>query len=229
MKILVIEDDARVIEVLKLYLEAENFEVEAVGTGEQGLQRFDEIAPDLVVLDILLPGLDGWTVARALRHRGEVPLILLTSRTDESDRVLGFEIGADDYVPKPFSPRELVGRIKAVLRRTHAGALSDSQQVLHYRGLSIDPTSRTVERDSHPVELTRREFDLLWHLASSPGRVHTRDALYEQVWEDEPYGDLHTLEVHINRLRAKLETEPGRRYLVTVRGVGYKFEVTERA
>jgi two-component system response regulator ResD len=229
MRVLVIEDDARVVEVLKLYLEAEGFEVEAVGTGEEGLRRSDELAPDLVVLDILLPGIDGWTVARALRKRGEVPLILLTSRTDESDRVLGFEIGADDYVPKPFSPRELVGRIKAVLRRTQAGALSRSQQVLHYRELSIDPTSRTVEKDARPIELTRREFDLLWHLASNPGRVYTRDALYESVWEDEAYGDLHTLEVHINRLRAKLEAAPGPRYLVTVRGVGYKFEVTDRA
>ena len=228
MKILLIEDDARVAEVLQLYLEAEGFEFEAVTSGEAGLQHFDTWVPDLVLLDILLPGIDGWTVARTLRQRGQVPLILLTSRTDESDRVLGFEIGADDYVPKPFSPRELVGRVKAVLRRTHAEALSRSQQVLHYRGLSIDPIRRTVERDGNAIELTRREFDLLWQLASHPGRVYTRDTLYESVWEDEPLGDLHTLEVHINRLRTKLETESGLRYLVTVRGVGYKFEVTER-
>lgn len=144
---MLIEDDTHVVEVLRLYLEAEGFELAAVGTGEEGLKRFDELAPDLVVLDLLLPGIDGWTVVR----------------------------------------------------------------------------------EGQPVELTRREFDLLWTLASSPGRVHTRDALYESVWEDESLGDLHTLEVHINRLRTKLETEPGPRYLVTVRGVGYKFEVTERA
>jgi DNA-binding response OmpR family regulator len=228
MRILVIEDDPQVVEVLNLYLKAEGFAVEVARSGEEGLQRFDELSPNLVVLDILLPGLDGWTVARALRRRGQVPLILLTSRTDEADRVLGFEIGADDYVPKPFSPPELVGRVKAVLRRSQAGVLSQAQQVLRYRGLSIDPGTRSAQRDGVPVELTRREFDILWHLASSPGRVYTREALYESIWGEEAIGDLHTLEVHINHLRSKLETATGPRYLVTVRGVGYKFEVTER-
>jgi DNA-binding response OmpR family regulator len=229
VKVLLIEDDARVAEVLRLYLESEGFEFEAVTSGEEGLRRFEQIAPDLVVLDILLPGIDGWGVARALRQRSSVPLILLTSRTEEADRVLGFELGADDYVPKPFSPRELLGRIKAVVRRTTAGGLPGPQQSLRYRGLTIDPVSRTVTREGRPVDLTRREFDLLWQLAANPGRVFARDALYESVWGDEPYGDLHTLEVHINRLRTKLEAPPGPRYLLTVRGVGYKFEVTDRA
>jgi DNA-binding response OmpR family regulator len=226
---MLIEDDTRVAEVLRLYLESEGFEFEAVTSGEEGLRQFEQVAPDVVVLDILLPGIDGWAVARALRKRSAVPLILLTSRTEEADRVLGFELGADDYVPKPFSPRELLGRIKAVLRRTAAGGLSAPQQVLHYRGLTVDPVSRTVTRDGRAVELTRREFDLLWQLAANPGRVFPRDILYESVWGDEPLGDLHTLEVHINRLRSKLESLPGPRYLVTVRGVGYKFEVIDGA
>jgi len=228
MRVLLIEDDARVAEVLRLYLEAEGFQLEAVRTGEEGLRRAEQASPDLVVLDIRLPAMDGWTVARRLRQRGEVPLILLTSRTEEADRVLGFELGADDYVPKPFSPRELVARIKAVLRRTRAGALTPAQQVLRYRGLSIDPLRHAVERAGRPVELTRLEFDLLWKLASSPGRVFSREQLYESVWGEEAAGDLHTVEVHINRLRAKLEGEAGLRYITTVRGVGYRFEVTER-
>jgi DNA-binding response OmpR family regulator len=229
MRVLLIEDDAQVADVLRLYLESEGFEFESIGSGEEGLRRFHETAPDLVVLDVLLPGIDGWSVARALRKRSNVPLILLTSRTEEADRVLAFELGVDDYVPKPFSPRELLGRVKAVLRRANAGAFSARQQVLHYRGLTVDPVSRTVERDRRAVELTRREFDLLWHLASHPGRVFSREALYESVWGDEPRGDLHTLEVHVNRLRSKLESPPGPRYLITIRGVGYKFEVTDRA
>jgi two-component system response regulator ResD len=225
--VLVIEDDPKVAEVVRLYLEAEGFEMDASRTGEEGLRKVEEAPPDLVVLDIRLPGIDGWTVARRLRERGSPPFILLTSRTDEPDRVLGFELGADDYVPKPFSPRELVARIKAVLRRVRAGSLSAEQQVLRYRGLAINPASRTVERDGEPVELTRLEFDLLWTLASDPGRVFTREALYQGVWGEQPYGDLHTLEVHVNRLRSKIERSYGPGYITTVRGVGYKFEVTE--
>lgn len=226
MRILVIEDDPAVVEVVRLYLESEGFEVDAAGSGEAGLARARAVPPDLVVLDVRLPGLDGWTVAKALKRERDVPLIMLTSRTAEADRVLGFELGADDYVPKPFSPRELVARIKAVLRRA-GGSLQPEQEALRYRGLVISPVSRAVERHGEAVALTRREFDLLWHLASRPGRVLTREELYEEVWGDEPFGDLHTLDVHINRLRAKVEAGAGPRYLTTVRGVGYKFEVSE--
>lgn len=225
---LLVEDDPKVAEVVRLYLQAEGFEFDAARSGEEGLRKVEESPPDLVVLDIRLPGIDGWTVARRLRERGSPPFILLTSRTDEPDRVLGFELGADDYVPKPFSPRELVARVKAVLRRVRAGALSAEQETLRYRGLAINPVSRTVERDGQPVELTRREFDILWTLASNPSRVFTREGLYEAVWGEQPYGDLHTLDVHINRLRSKIEKPDGPRYLATVRGVGYKFEVSER-
>jgi len=225
MRILVIEDDPAVVEVLRLYLEAEGFAVDAASSGEAGLEQARANPPDLVVLDVRLPGMDGWAVARALKQERDLPLIMLTSRTEEADRVLGFELGADDYVPKPFSPREVLARIKAVLRRA-GGGLGSEQQALQYRGLVVDPVSRVVRRHGETVALTRREFDLLWHLASHPGRVFTRDALYEAVWGDEAWGDLHTLDVHINRLRAKVEQGPGPRYLATVRGVGYKFEVT---
>lgn len=229
MRVLLIEDDIKVVEVLRLYLEGEGFEVNAASTGEEGLRKFEQPRPDIVVLDIRLPGIDGWAVARAIRKRAETPLIVLTSRTSEPDRVLGFELGADDYVPKPFSPRELVARIKAVLRRAKGGSLSAEQEVLRYRGLTIDPVTRSVERHGRPVELTRREFDLLWKMASNPGRVFPREGLYESVWGDQAVGDLHTLDVHVNRLRAKIEGDGGPRYLITVRGVGYKFEVTENA
>ena len=228
MKVLLVEDEMRVADVLRIHLESEGFEFEVVHSGEEGLRRFDEIAPDLVILDVLLPGIDGWSVARALRERSDVPLMMLTSRTDEADRVLAFELGADDYVPKPFSPRELVGRVKAVLRRVAPDGPSVLHEALRYPNLTVDPMSRTVERDGCALDLTRREFDLLWHLAARPGRVVSREALYESVWGDEARGDLHTLDVHINRLRSKLEASPGPRYLVTVRGVGYKFEVRER-
>lgn len=229
MRVLLIEDDVQVAEVLRLYLEGEGFEMDAAVTGEEGLRRFEKAAPDIVVLDIRLPGIDGWAVAKSIRKRGETPLIVLTSRTSEADRVLGFELGADDYVPKPFSPRELVARIKAVLRRAKGGSLPAAQQVLRYRGLTIDPVTRNVQRNGRPVDLTRREFDLLWKMASNPGRVFPREALYESVWGDQAMGDLHTLDVHVNRLRAKIEGDDGPRYLITVRGVGYKFEVTENA
>ena len=229
MRVLLIEDDVKVVEVLRLYLEGEGFEVDSASTGEEGLRKFEKPRPDIVVLDIRLPGIDGWAVARSIRKRGETPLIVLTSRTSEADRVLGFELGADDYVPKPFSPRELVARIKAVLRRAKGGSLLAEQQVLRYRGLTIDPVTRAVHRNGRPVELTRREFDLLWKMASNPGRVFPRESLYQSVWGDQAIGDLHTLDVHVNRLRAKIESDGGPRYLITVRGVGYKFEVTEDA
>jgi two-component system response regulator ResD len=229
MRVLLIEDDLKVVEVLRLYLQAEGFEVDAAASGEDGLRSFERREPDIVVLDIRLPGIDGWAVAKGIRKQRATPLILLTSRTSEADRVLGFELGADDYVPKPFSPRELVARIKAVLRRARGGELPAEQQVLRYRGLTIDPITRTVKRADRPVDLTRREFDLLWKMASSPGRVFAREALYESAWGDQAVGDLHTLDVHINRLRTKIEAGGGPRYLITVRGVGYRFEVAEDA
>ncbi len=228
--ILIADDDAQLVELVQAYLEKEGFSVMVAADGESALERVARERPDLVVLDIMMPKLDGWAVCRHLREDPAtltIPIVMLTSRAEEMDRVLGLELGADDYVTKPFSPRELVARIKAVLRRTGEGKLSPSQKVLTYRGLRIDPVGREVEVAGKPASLTPREFDLLWLLASNPGRVYRREQLYEQVWKEEVFGDLHTVDVHINRLRAKLESAGGPRYIVTVWGVGYKFEVAD--
>jgi two-component system, OmpR family, response regulator ResD len=228
--ILIIEDDPRVIDLVSIYLNKEGFQVTTAGDGEAGLTLAQETLPDLVVLDVMLPGLDGWTVCRRLRGLPEteaLPIVMLTSRGEEMDRVLGLELGADDYVTKPFSPRELVARIKAVLRRTGEGKLSASQRVLTYRGLRIDPVGREVSVAGQLLALTPIEFDLLWLLAAHPGRAFRREQLYESVWEEDALGDLHTVDVHVGRLREKLEKVDGLRYIATVRGIGYKFEVTE--
>ena len=228
--ILIADDDPQVVELVQAYLEREGFAVVVAADGESALERVARERPDLVVLDIMLPKLDGWAVCRRLREdpaTRTIPIVMLTSRGEEMDRVLGLELGADDYVTKPFSPRELVARIKAVLRRTGDGKLSGDQKVLTYRGLRIDPIGRDVELAGEPASLTPREFDLLWLLASNPGRAYRREQLYETVWGEEAFGDLHTVDVHINRLRAKLEKAGSPRYIATVWGVGYKFEVAD--
>ena len=229
-KILIAEDDAEVMDLVRVYLTREGFEVAAAADGESALELAETAAPDLLVLDVMLPKLDGWAVCRRLREREttqRLPIVMLTSRSDEMDRVLGLELGADDYVTKPFSPRELLARIKAVLRRTGEGKLSSTQKVLTYRGLRIDPVGREVEATGQVISLTPREFDLLWLLASNPGRAYRREQLYEAVWGEEAFGDLHTVDVHINRLRTKLERAGGPRYIVTVWAVGYRFEVAD--
>jgi len=230
-KILIAEDDVEVMDLVRVYLAREGFEVVAASDGEAALEVVESARPDLLVLDVMLPKLDGWAVCRRLREAEgtrRLPIVMLTSRSDEMDRVLGLELGADDYVTKPFSPRELLARIKAVLRRTGDGKLSSSQKMLTYRGLRIDPVGREVEVAGQAVSLTPREFDLLWLLASSPGRAYRREQLYQEVWGEEAFGDLHTVDVHINRLRSKLERGGGPRYIVTVWAVGYKFEVADR-
>jgi DNA-binding response OmpR family regulator len=231
-KILLVEDDAEVREFVRVYLTREGFAVAEAGDGEAALELAESHAPDLLVLDVMLPGVDGWAVCRRLREQEatrRLPIVMLTSRSDEMDRVLGLELGADDYVSKPFSPRELVARIKAVLRRSGEGKLSTDQRALTYRGLRIDPVTREVEVAGRPVELTAREFDLLWVLASNPGRVYRRAELYESVWGEDALGELHTVDVHISRLRTKLEQDGGPRYIVTVWAVGFKFKVADDA
>jgi two-component system response regulator ResD len=229
-RVLIAEDDREVMELVRVYLQKEGFQVSTAVDGETALESVGTAVPDLLVLDVMLPKLDGWAVCRRIRENEAtrlLPVVMLTSRGDEMDRVLGLELGADDYVTKPFSPRELVARIKAVLRRTGEGKLSPTQKVLTYRGLQIDPIGREVEVAGKPASFTPREFDLLWLLASNPGRAYRREQLYEQVWKEEAFGDLHTVDVHINRLRAKLESAGGPRYIVTVWAVGYKFEVAD--
>ena len=228
--ILIADDDPKIVELVGVYLTKEGFGVLVAEDGDTALDLAMAQLPDLLVLDVMLPRRDGWSVCRRLREDDAtcaLPVVMLTCRGDETDRVLGFELGADDYVTKPFSPRELVARIKAVLRRTGDGRLSARQKTVTYRGLQIDPVGREVMVAGAVIAMTPREFDVLWLLAGNPGRVFRREHLYEQVWGEDAVGDLHTVDVHINRLRSKIEGPDGPRYIATVWGVGYKFEVID--
>jgi DNA-binding response OmpR family regulator len=224
-RVLVVEDDATVAEVVVRYLEREGFEVESVGDGNQALERAGSSLPDLVVLDLMLPGLDGLEVCRRLRAVAPIPVIMLTARGEESDRVLGLELGADDYVSKPFSPRELTARVKSVLRRAQ-GPLSpiDASGVLTVGDLEVDLAAREVRRHGEVVTLTTREFELLVFLVRHPRRVFRREELLEHVW-GYTYGDTSTVTVHIRRLREKIEPDPSApRIIQTVWGAGYRLD-----
>ena len=219
-KVLVVDDDQNVLELVKLYGEREGFEVIGVDDGDLVLPAFDRENPDVVILDIMLPGKDGLTLCRNLREVRMIPIIMLTAKGEEADRVLGLEMGADDYVSKPFSPRELVARIKAVLRRTQTVEITHWQ--LKYPGLEIRADIRRVLVDAVEIEVTPREFDLLYHLAQNPRRVFTREELLASVWGYNYFGDQRTVDVHIRRLRTKLAALR-HEYLTTVWGVGYQF------
>ena len=223
-RVLVVEDDRTVAEVVTRYLEREGFAVESVGDGHEALARADAHLPDLVVPDIMLPGLDGLEVCRRLRSHAPIPVVMLTARGSEEDRVLGLDLGADDYVSKPFSPRELTARVKAVLRRARSplGEV-DRAGTVDYDGLQIDLGAREARVHGEVATLTAREFDLLAFLAGRPRQVFRRDELLEHVW-GYTYGDTSTVTVHIRRLRAKLERDPaGPRFIETIWGVGYRF------
>jgi DNA-binding response OmpR family regulator len=220
-RILVIEDDARIADVVAKNLEAVGFECHASPDGGRGLADFARLKPALVVLDLGLPGLDGIEVMRRLRTDSDVPILIVTARSSESDKLLGLEIGADDYVTKPFSTAELVARVRALLRRS-SGALTE--RVLEIEGLRIDPGRRTVERYGQPVALTTLEFDLLHFLASRPGRVFSREALMEHVWGSDRVVDDRSIDSLVSRVRRKLEGDSSQpRYLQTVWGAGYRF------
>jgi DNA-binding response OmpR family regulator len=222
-RILVVDDEPMVRDVVSDYLTDAGYQVECVGDGDRAVAAFRRDPPGLVVLDVMLPGRDGLSVLRELRRSGTVPVILLTARSDEVDRISGLEFGADDYVVKPFSPRELVARVRSVLRRMAAAAAG---QPLVFNGLRINPATREVEVDGRPVNLTRREFDLLLFMASAPRQVFNRAQLLEHVWDSSTeWQDPSTVTVHIRRLRAKLEPNPeAPRWIRTVWGVGYRFE-----
>ncbi len=222
-RILVVEDEPMVAEVVERYLRRDGYEVALARDGLAALESFDKLQPDLIVLDLMLPGLDGMEVCRRIRGRSSVPILMLTARGEEVDKLLGLEIGADDYVTKPFSPRELAARVKVILRR--AGRPQAEGDTLRFEDLRINAKTRVVEGTGGKITLTAREFDLLHLLASHPGQVFTRDQLLDRVWDFEFPGDDSTVTVHIRRLRAKVETDPSRpRHLKTVWGVGYKFE-----
>ncbi|HHB91478.1 MAG TPA: response regulator transcription factor [Anaerolineae bacterium] len=225
--ILVVEDEPSIAEVTRLYLQRAGYRVEVLGDGAAALEYLARESPDLVVLDLMLPGVDGLEITRWLRARSETPIIMLTARREETDRVLGFEMGADDYVVKPFSPRELVSRVRAVLRRTQGTGSSpvQAQRVLEFDGLVIDPNTRQVQVREEDVALTAREFDLLYLLARHPRQVFNRDQLLDLVWGVNEFIDPSTVTVHVRRLREKIEPDPSKpRYILTVWGVGYKFE-----
>jgi DNA-binding response OmpR family regulator len=220
-RVLVVDDEPMVREVLARYLEQEGFAVDLAEDGEQALAAYEAATPDLVLLDLMLPRIDGLEVFRRMRERQPIAVIMLTARGEETDRVVGLELGADDYVTKPFSPREVVARVKAVLRRSNP----PPPEVVTLGDLELDGPRREVRRRGEPVRLTRREFDLLFLLASNPGRTFSRAELLEEVWDFAWDGDTATLTVHVRRLREKLEDDPSNpTRLITVWGVGYRFE-----
>ena len=222
-RVLVVEDDTDTARVVRAYLERDGFEVEVARDGVAGLERALNERPDLVVLDWMLPGLDGLSFLRALRRDGALPVIMLTARTEEGDRIAGLEAGADDYVAKPFSPRELSARVRAVLRRA-PNAPAQPPAVLQVGGLRIDGERRSVEAHGRALELSALEFDLLAAMAAAPGRVFTRDELIERVWGPDFTGVDRVVDVHVSNLRQKLEGAGARGLVGTVRGVGYRLE-----
>ncbi|GAA0365632.1 response regulator transcription factor [Streptomyces blastmyceticus] len=224
-RVLVVDDDPTVAEVVAGYLDRAGFTVDRAADGPGALERAAALRPDLVVLDLMLPGMDGLEVCRRLRDTGPVPVIMLTARGDEDDRILGLEVGADDYVTKPFSPRELVLRVESVLRRARVRASGPSSAPpLRAAGITLDPVARRASKDGTELALTVREFDLLAFLLRHPGRACGREELMREVWGWE-FGDLSTVTVHVRRLRSKVEDDPARpRLIQTVWGVGYRFE-----
>jgi DNA-binding response OmpR family regulator len=224
-KILVVDDEPNIREVVSLYLRRDGHSVSTAADGEEALKLYRQTEPDLVVLDLMLPKVSGLEVCRRIQSDRRVPVIMLTAKGEEEDRIIGLGIGADDYVVKPFSPRELAARVEAVLRRASEAQIESSQErVLVFGNLRIDPNVREVTVRDVPVTLTAREFDLLHHMASHPKRVFTRDQLMETVWDYAFAGDTSTVTVHMRRLREKIEPDPAHpRYLQTVWGVGYRF------
>ena len=222
---LVVDDEPMVREVLARYLAREGYAVEVAADGEEALARLDSGGTDLVLLDLMLPKIDGYEVLRRLRAHSTTPVIMLTARGSETDRIVGLDIGADDYVTKPFSPREVVARVRAVLRRGAIGSSRPDQPVRRHGDLVIDEARREATRAGRLLPLTRKEFDLLAFLSARPGRTFTRAQLLEQVWDFAWDGDSATVTVHVRRLRERIESAPSApRHLVTVWGVGYRFE-----
>ncbi len=228
--ILVVDDEKQIQELVKLYLEKEGFSVILAGDGDEAVEKALTLTPQLIVLDIMLPKKDGWEVCREVRKTSSIPIIMLTAKGEEFDRVLGLELGSDDYLTKPFSPRELVARVKAILRRVSNENSGDKSRILHHPGLKIDYSCREVIVNERKAVLTPKEFELLWYLAAHPGKVFTREQLLSSVWDYDYYGDLRTVDTHIKRLREKIEGSDRQEgfSIKTVWGVGYKFEVLEK-
>ena len=223
-KIMVVDDDPNIRELVRLYLEKEGFEVTCAERGDEAVKMFRATPPNLMLLDVMLPGMDGWQVCREVRKISNIPIIMLTAKDETYDKVLGLELGADDYIVKPFDMKELVARIKAVIRRFQAADAPEKELV--FPGLTINISQYTVTYMGKPLEMPPREIELLYFLASHPGMVFTREQLLEQVWGYDYFGDSRTVDVHVKRLREKLSGGEELGWQIkTVWGVGYKFEV----
>ena len=230
-KILVVDDDINICELLRLYIEKEGFEVVIANDGGQAITKFKTEKPDLIMLDIMLPVFDGWQVCREIRKTSQCPIIMLTAKGEVFDKVLGLELGADDYVTKPFETKEIVARIKAVLRRVNDQSpmveTQSTKKEVSYDKLVINLTNYELRVNNEQIDTPPKEMELIYHLASNPNRVFTRDQLLDEVWGFDYYGDSRTVDVHVKRLREKLEGVSDQWTLKTVWGVGYKFEVKE--
>ena len=223
-KILIVDDERNIVELIRLYLEREGYGTICAYDGEEALKLFKEHSPEMVILDIMLPKMDGWQVCKEIRKSSDTPIIMLTAKSDTFDKILGLELGADDYMTKPFEAKELVARVKAVLRRTEAQEQSIEKEV-SFQNLSINISNYELKINNNQVDAPPKEIELLYFLASNPNRVYTREQLLEEVWGFDYFGDSRTVDVHIKRLREKLEGVEANWQLKTVWGVGYKFEL----
>ena len=224
-KVLLVDDEENIVDVCSRYLVREGFDVSTASNGIEAIKRYHSFNPDIVILDIMMPEMDGWQVAEKIREDHDTPIIMLTALGQEKDRIYGLTIGADDYVTKPFSPRELLLRVKNVLRRTYSAATEEQQDVLKWKDLQIDRNKRTVVSHGFEVEMTVKEFELLSLLAQHPSQVFSKSQLIETLWGYEYMGDANTINVHIRRLREKIEKDPSEpQWIKTVWGIGYKFE-----
>lgn len=228
-KILVVDDDLNICELLKLYLENDGYTVITANDGQEAVNAFLSKSPDLVLLDIMLPKIDGWQVCREIRKTSSVPIIMLTAKSETFDKVLGLELGADDYVVKPFDAKEVMARVKAVLRRTKGDTdvQDNEKKTVIYDNLEINITNYEMKVNGVAIDTPPKELELIYHFASNPNRVYTRDQLLDEVWGFDYYGDSRTVDVHVKRLREKLEGVSDKWALKTVWGVGYKFETKD--
>ncbi len=226
-RVLVVDDDKNICELLRLYLEKEGYGVILAHDGEEAEVKFNALKPDIILLDIMLPGIDGWQVCREIRKKSNVPIIMITAKVETFDKVLGLELGADDYIVKPFDTKEVIARIKAVYRRVGQSSGEAEIKEVKYDKLSVNMTRYELRVNGQVLDTPPKELELLFHLASNPNRVYTRDQLLDEVWGFEYYGDSRTIDVHVKRLREKLEGVSDKWALKTVWGVGYKFEVAE--
>ncbi len=230
-KILIVDDDANIAELIGLYLNKECYDTQIAADGEEALELFATYAPDLVLLDLMLPGIDGYQVCREIRTKSQTPIIMLSAKGEVFDKVLGLELGADDYMEKPFDSKELVARVKAVLRRTHqapqtaAASAGSGDKIVDYPDLSINLTNYSVTYMGHSLDMPPKELELLYFLASQPNRVFTREQLLDQIWGYEYIGDTRTVDVHIKRIREKIHDHASWK-ISTIWGIGYKFEAS---